>query len=190
MAVAGTPVAAENAPVTTDEMKDWSRIDIADDDAMVAALLLAATAHVELVTGRTLLTATKYHYLTDWEYPIELPEFPLASVTTIKYIDPDGVEQELAPALYDVDIAEEPGFVRLGYGDTWPTLRGDENGITITYVVGYGAAADVPEGLKGALKALTAHWYEHREAVAEGTFKEVPLAVEMLLWNFRVTEAG
>ena len=190
MAVTGTPVAAENAPVTTQEAKDWMRVGIADDDTMIANMLLAATAHVELVTGRTLLTATKYHYLTEWEYPIELPEFPLASVTSITYIDADGAVQTLAVSLYDVDTAEEPGYVRLGYGDTWPTLRGDENGITITYVAGYGAAADVPEGLKVAIKALTAHWYEHREAVAEGTFKEVPLAVEMLLWNFRVTEAG
>jgi len=184
-------MAAESAPVTTSEAKDWLRLDIADDDTMIGGLLLAATHYAETFTGRTLVTATKYHYLTGWEYPIELPEFPLVSVTSIKYIDPDGVEQTLAAALYDVDTVIEPGCVRLGYGDSWPALRGDENGITITYVAGYGAAADVPDGLKVAIKMMVANWYENREAVSEGQkLSPVPMAVEMLLWQYRHVEAG
>ena len=189
MAVTGTPVSAENSPVTTDEAKDWMRVDVADDDTMIAGLLLAATDYAETFTGRTLLTATKYHYLTAWEHPIELPEFPLQSAS-ITYIDTDGVTQTLSASLYDVDTTQEPGFIRVGYGDTWPTLRGDANGIIITYVAGYGDASDVPEGLKVAIKALCAHWYEHREAVSEGKLSPVPMAVDSLLWHYRMLEAG
>lgn len=48
--------------------------------------------------------------------------------------------------------------------------------------------AAVPETIKAALKLLCGHWYEHREAFAEGALTEVPLAVETLLWGERVLE--
>ena len=44
-------------------------------------------------------------------------------------------------------------------------------------------SSTVPQSIKQAILLLAAHWYEHREGVADGVSpKEVPLAVESLLW--------
>jgi uncharacterized phiE125 gp8 family phage protein len=54
----------------------------------------------------------------------------------------------------------------------------------VTYVAGYGPY-EAPEELVQAQLLLIAHWYQNREAVAEGTFNEIPLAVEALAGPFR-----
>lgn len=46
----------------------------------------------------------------------------------------------------------------------------------------------VPVTIKHAIKLLVAHWYEHRESVAEGSMAEIPQAVQSLLWSEKVLE--
>lgn len=182
-----------NIPVTTAEQKLWMRVDHATDDVPIAALVVAATQYAEQFTRRRLIDQTEIQYFTDFADPMKLWWSPLDSVTTIYYTSTAGVNTLLAGAVYDDDTAEEPPLVRLAYGQAWPSHRGDANGITVTYVAGYGVAADVPEGIKTAIKMLAAHWYEHREGVIDafgGGLIEVPMAVDALLWPYRVLEVG
>jgi uncharacterized phiE125 gp8 family phage protein len=53
--------------------------------------------------------------------------------------------------------------------------------VEVDFVAGYGSAPGaVPPLLRMAVKILTAHWYEHRDAVGSyGT--EVPLALANIL---------
>lgn len=45
----------------------------------------------------------------------------------------------------------------------------------------------VPAGIRQAVIMLAAHWYEHREAYSESkVFQEVPMAVQNILWQYRV----
>lgn len=41
--------------------------------------------------------------------------------------------------------------------------------------------AETPD-VEQAMLMLIAHWYEHREAVTDGSVSETPLGVERLLW--------
>lgn len=183
-----TAPAAE--PITLAEAKAHLRVDITDDDSLITALITAARQHVEVITRRQLITATWDLTLDTWPDgdTILVPLPPLQSVTSITYKDSAGTVYTLPTIDYIVDTAEEPGRVVLAYGKTWPsTTLYPAGAITVRFTAGYGAAAAVPQAIKQALLLMIGHWYENREAVAGGTVqREVPFAVEALLWPYRV----
>lgn len=106
----------------------------------------------------------------------------------ISYYDADDAVAYFAGSNYLADDRSEPGRLVLNSGKSWPstTLR-PANGVCITFIAGYSAAASVPESWKAAIKLLLGHLYENREAVIIGqTAAELPMAVERLLWKDRV----
>lgn len=173
-----TPPASE--PVTTAELKDFARVDGADEDTLIAALGTAAREFVETATGRALMTQTLE--LTERCFPstiIALARPPLQSVTSIKYRDADGVVQTLDSGAYIVDTAGgtvEPVT-------SWPGTGVYPDAVQIRYVAGYASASDVPEGLKLITKSLATFWHGQREPVAtgEGLTRRVPMHVRSML---------
>lgn len=105
----------------------------------------------------------------------------------IRYYDTSDVEAAVDASTYFVDRKSEPSRANLAYGESWPTttLR-PTNGVSVTWIAGYGAASDVPEHIKSALLLLIGHLYEHREATAEKALSETPLAVRSLLTPERI----
>lgn len=121
-------------------------------------------------------------------YEIFLPFPPLQSVSSIKYIDTDGVQQTLDPTLYTVDTVSEPARITPAYGTTWPAIRNQINAVEVTFVCGYGAAANVPQGIKSWMLMRIGAMYENREELVVAqrvTVSELPF-VDSLLDNFRV----
>lgn len=97
---------------------------------------------------------------------IELPRWPLQSLTSITFFDDEDNGTVVPAATYYVDTATRPGRAVLRYGEVWPTvvLR-PAAGIVAEFVAGYGdAAADVPEPLKEAVRLMVAFLFEHRGA--------------------------
>jgi uncharacterized phiE125 gp8 family phage protein len=188
-------VAATEYPVSLEEQKQHLRVEHDDEDGYIGSLIAAATGYVESRADRQLCTATWTLKCDGFPYPscpIELPKPPLASVTSVAYVDTAGSTQTWASSNYTVDTQSEPGSVRPVYSGTWPTARGHVNDVTITYVAGYGAASAVPEVFKHAIKLLVGHLYESREAVVvDQGFSGivVPLGVEALIaqgeWTLR-----
>ena len=112
--------------MTLAEAKAHSRVDIPDDDALIASLILAAREWVEGQTHRALLTQTWDCKFDEWtmegsDYVLRLPLAPLQSVTSVTYIDGDGVSQTLSSSLYQVVASTEHPRVVQAYGATWPT---------------------------------------------------------------------
>jgi len=177
---------AIQSPVTLDEMKDHLRVVTNDEDDYITGLCLAATDYVEKFQDRTFITRVRTMVLDSFPTIIRPPGAPLISVTSIVYVDLDGVSQTLASTDYRVDAITEPGRITVGYELSWPDTRDITNAITITYIAGYGNAAAVPDSTKAAIKLLVAHLYEHREAVSEVNLLEVPMAVKSLLWIDRI----
>lgn len=73
------------------------------------------------------------------------------------------------------------------------TITATASAATVTISTNYECStadsiAAVPETIKAALKLTVGHWYENREAFAEGALAEVPMAVKSLLWGERVLE--
>lgn len=172
-------------PVTLDEIKAQTRVDIDDDDDLLTAQAIAAREMCELRARRAFVTQTLAITLDAWprNRVIQLPRPPLQSVTSVTYIDEDGDSGTLSSDAYIVDTAR--GRITLKAAYNWPTavLRAAA-AITVTFVAGYGHPVDVPERYKAAIKLLVAHWYENREAVMIGAglaATPLPEGVKVLL---------
>lgn len=185
--------AATQEPVRLEEAKRMLRVTVSDEDQLIRNLIIAAREYCETFTGRQFVSATYDYTLDAWSDPILLPKPPLSSVTSISYVDEDGATQTLSSAIYDVVTNVEPGRVRLAYDQSWPTIRAQDEAITIRFVAGYGDPDDVPETVCHAINLLVGHLFEHREAVirlARGQMMaELPLALKSLLWRNRIYEA-
>jgi len=120
-----------------DEVKDWLRVTHTSDDTLIEALIQAAMRHVEGEIGRKLMTYSETEYRDDFASEMPLPNNPLQSVASIVYVSTAGTTATAAASLYDVDTNNVIGAVRLAYGQTWPSLRGDPDGVRITYAAGY-----------------------------------------------------
>jgi len=168
-------------PVTLDEAKLHLKVDSADDNPLITALIATARELAERETKRAFVTQIWELILDTAGGEIEVPKPPLQSVESITVIDKEGGETVVDASKYDVDKAQNSyGRVRLRSGSSWPAHRGFASFI-VEFKAGYGnAAADVPEALKQAILQLIAHLYENRESV------EVPAGVKILLWAFKI----
>ena len=173
-------------PVTLEEMKTHLRVGCTADDDYITALIVASRQWCEDYENRAYVTTTITANTFFLPSQIILPRPLLQSVTSITYVDTAGDTQTLSSDLYDVDTVREPGQVVRAYNATYPSVRGDVNGVTIIYKAGYGdTAADVPERVKAAIKLFCGHLYEHRETVSDINMNDVPFGVKALL-NQRV----
>jgi len=180
-------------PVTFADMQAQSHIDDDVEQSLVEEYITAARKYCEVFTRRAFITQTIDLSLQRFPTVIECPAPPLQSVTSITYIDGDGASQTLAASVYQVDIANEPGRIKLAFNQSWPTIRAsDWNPVVVRYVAGYGAAATaVPAGIKHAIKLLAANWFENREPLVTGTIVQtIPMTIESLLWQHRIEVIG
>ena len=168
-------------PVNLVDAKLNLRVDCDADDALITALIVAARRWCEDYENRAYITQTitaRTFWLPD---QIILPRPLLQSVTSVTYVDQAGDTQTLSSALYDVDIVREPGQITRAFNATYPTVRGDVNGVTIVYVAGYGdASTDVPQETIQAIQIMIAYYYTDRMGE-----NPIPDAVKNLL-NKRV----
>ena len=177
-------------PITLAEAKEHLRVLHDDDDDYIGLLIAAATGHLEGrdgIVGRALVTQS-------WEYRIdcfprcghiELPLPPLQSVSSVTYLDDDGVAQTLSTDVYNVETSTLVGMIRLKYGQDWPATREEPYAVRIAFTAGYGLAAAVPETLKSAMKLLIGHWYVNRDQTMDIP-RGAPFAVEALLAPHRI----
>lgn len=166
-----TPPAAE--PVLTTDANLLTQLAIESDQfpGFLDEKIVAARRRAELITQRQFITATWRLTLTEFPtcadedgfYSFILPNPPLASVTSITYVDADGTTQTLAADAYQVDTSREPGRVCPAYGESWPSTRMQPEAVKVTYVAGYGASGSaVPQTAKEFIRAYAAWLFEHR----------------------------
>lgn len=182
-----TPPAA--TPVSLAEAKAHLRVTHADDDTYIATLVDVAVRRFDArhgILSRALITQS-WRLRIDafphcWPFAIELPFPPLLSVASVKYLDPDGVEQTLAGAEYTVEASQFVGRILLGYGKSWPAIRCVPGAVRIEFAAGFGpAGTDVPAPVRQAMLMFIAHLYETRSVDAE-----LPRAIDALVGPFRL----
>lgn len=170
-------------PLTLAEAKAYLRVEHADDDALIAALIAGARAHVEARTRRGLITQSWRIVRDAWppDGRVPAPLAPLRQVTAARVYDAGGVARALDLQAFIV----EPETIAVAPWSIAPPGR-IAAGIEIDVSIGYGpAAADVPEPLRHAVRLLLAHWYENRGVVArEGA--PIPSTLDALLAPHRV----
>ena len=156
-------------PIGLDEVKIWSRIDLTEDDLLIQRQILAVRQMVERMYNIAIITQTWTMYL-DWlPYDcIEIFKRPLQSVTSVKYIDADGVTQTIANNLYMVDLNSRPPRIVRMQDATWPSVQPRPSAVAVEFVAGYGdKSQDVPENVTTYLLYEVGNLYENRETYSE-----------------------
>lgn len=173
-----TPPATE--PISVEEAKLHLRVDATDEDTPIARMIVTARQEAENLTRRALITQTLELGLSHWPERINLPRPPIASVTSIKYMDTAGTLQTLDPSDYLVDNYSEPARIVPAYGKTWPLIRHQPNAILVRYVAGYGSASDVPAAIRNWMLLKIGTMHKMRADVVAGQISALPHADSML----------
>lgn len=168
--------------VSLEDAKDHLRVTTDDEDTLIEGYIAAASAWIDGPGGwlgrsfgeQTLELRGNVFGACD-----RLPYGPVKSIVDIKYVDPQGVEQTLAPATY----ALADGQLVLTHGAAWPSVRGDAAGVRVRYLAG---EASIPPQVRQAVLLLVGQWFRNRMSVVVGTISsELPFGVEALLSPLR-----
>ena len=161
-------------PLTLAEAKQHLRVEVADDDALITSLVIAARQYIEGRTGRILCSRAHINELAGFPRDgkdIVLPVSPVTAVASVSYFDSNGATQTLTVGTgYRLALHLSPARIRLPVSSSaWLETIAVEDAVTITFTAGYANIGAVPETAKHAVRLLIGHWYENREAVVTGT---------------------
>lgn len=177
--------------IDTAAAKAWLKVETNVDDALIAALVLTAIAHVEAVTGKFLsvkaFTQELARFPDSAPYAVKLMRGPVVTVSEIAYDPTDGAAEA---TIADFRLVEGNGRTSNGslqpaYGETWPSTLDGLGTVRISGTAGYADSASEAPELDQACLMLVAHWYANREAVAGGALSEIPLGVQALIGPYR-----
>ncbi len=135
-----------NEPVSLADIRTQCRVDsfnTSDDDFLLGEIT-AARENIEHVWDRALVS--RRLKLTLDRFPFDtvlyLPQPPLQTIESIKYVSLTGSLTTVDPATYRFDETTDPGRLVPAYGQFWPwfwppSLR-EIKAVEITYVAGFG----------------------------------------------------
>lgn len=177
-------------PAARQYCEEWLKRAIAPQ---VIELALDAFPGARLNGGRG---ATALDYAT-YNYPsadsvIELPMAPVTALTTVKYLDGDGVERTMDAAGYTFDDYSAPPRVVLAANTAWPTTKVAANAVKVRYTAGYDLPADspqtnpLPHPIRAAMLLVLSDLFEHRGMTMERQAYELPLGVCSLLRPYQL----
>ncbi len=178
-------VTAPEPVVSTEEAKAHLRVNHPDEDALIEAMVAAATAHIdgpEGWLGRAIGRQTLEARFDAFEpFGQSLPCPPVISIVSVTYIDVNGVEQTLAPTafdLFDCDITP-------AWASSWPSVRSQREAVRVRYEAGY---TTLPKPLRAAILLMVSDLWSNRGTVSTVTASEIPLStsVASLLSPYRV----
>ena len=175
-------------PLTLAEVKAYLRVDVTDDDELIAALIAGARIHVEAQTRRALITQSWRLVLDAWpdDGRILVWPAPLQSLSAVRVYDLDNNASTVDTGSFVADVAAS----QLVFAP-WALAQPGRiaAGIELDVMCGYGnVATDVPEPLRQAIRLLVAHWYENRGLVEGGItgVAVLPNTVAALLSPYRM----
>lgn len=176
--------------LTLPEVKTVLGIDAldTDDDTLIQGYMASAEGFLDGYSGhlgRCLVTQTWEQSFMVWPNRFIVLPFPDVQSVVLTYLDENDVEQTVAAADYRVVEGPKGAEIWLRKTFAFPALADHPAPIKATMVCGFGAAAQVPDPIKTAAKALIAGWYDAKASVTVTPFKEVPLMFSSLVNNYR-----
>ena len=155
-------------PVTLAEAKAHLRVDFAEDDALISAIIKAATGHLDGWTGtlgRALVSQQWSQGFGCFAERLRLPLGPVISVDSVTYTDTAGALQTVPADQYAVAYPSGLPEVVMRAAFTWPGVSGDVvSPVVVTYTAGYD---EVPHPIKQAILLHVGTLYEYRETMAD-----------------------
>lgn len=182
-------------PLTVADMKTHLRIDATDDDTVISLLIVAVRQYCEQATANSFVTQ-KWSYVADRFFgectnAIYLEKTPIQSIDSVTYLDLSGTTQTMPATDYAVDLTGTLARITPRFGKVWPITLPQIGAVAVNFTAGYGAPADVPEGLKSWMKLRIGSLYENREDVLTGarvTVTEMPF-IDSLLDSYVIRRA-
>jgi len=178
--------------VSLSELKSHLRITWDEEDADIESFGASAEETVENELSAALLTQAWVLRLGCFpRSEIPLPRPPLQSVTSVQYVDADGVTRVLATTEYTVESPPAnsqwqatPGRIHLAFNKSWPVTRDIPNAVIVTYVTGKATGVEVPEMVRMAIKQTVGDLHENRERSALEVLQQLDI-YERLVANHR-----
>lgn len=148
-------------PVLAAECRLAARLSTTQLDSLIEDVYIPAARRVcEQRTGRSLVTQTLKLTLDAWpaDHEIELPFGPVQSVTSVKYLDLNGVQQTVSTTVYELEVESDAGSaeIRLKSGQSWPSTSGADGCVEVAYVAGFGTSTEVPADVRAWLVTAVA----------------------------------
>lgn len=172
---------AESESLSITDVKNQLRLTSSDDDDSLRLFIAAIRHQTETYLGQTLVTTTWQYKLDSFDSEICLPMGPVQSISSIQYVDTDGVTQTLAADQYQSDIER----VKPSYGNSWPSTRDQYSAVTIEYVSGKTHAGNVQADIKLAMLLWIGACDINRENIAFTQVSEIPNSAKNILFPYR-----
>lgn len=181
-------IPAAEDPVTLAEAKAWCKITHSSEDALITALITAATQKAEIFTNRVFVERTFTGFFSHLEcskfekgYYLALRRAPLLSVSAVEVTEDDS---QVTVSTDDYNTKETPGFSRIIFEEVNHGPDAIPYPWEVDFTAGYGAAADVPKPIKVAIKAAVCYWHSNKGDCADT--KELPGISKQLLSEYRI----
>ena len=153
-------------PVGLAEMKNWLKVDHAEDDTMIRGLIETARIEAETLTKQSFVNRTVLQTHADFPFDnkLVLRAAPVSSVTSVIYSDADGSPQTFSSDDYRVVTDRVRPYIKLKTAIVWPTTEADnDTAVQVTMIAGFGATAGaLPDNLRTAIQMIVAYAYENR----------------------------
>jgi uncharacterized phiE125 gp8 family phage protein len=143
-------------PLSLQEAKLHLRVDIPDDDVLIAALITSVRQYAETITRRAFIRQSWQYVIDSFPGPtltgvpwgktftlpahaIEIEKSRVQRVTAINYLDMSSNPQVMPPSLYTVDYSSEPCRITPVFGQIWPIPLPQIGAVNVQFVAGYAA---------------------------------------------------
>ncbi|TDH35717.1 hypothetical protein E2A64_10295 [Pseudohoeflea suaedae] len=160
-------------PISVADAKKHLFVLHGDDDDYIGDLIEAARDHAEKYCGARFAEQTVEVKSDDWKDLERMPVLPVASITSIGYVDTEGATQTVATSVYEL----RGDGIALKLNQVWPTKQ-EKSLITVTSVVGFETC---PTSVRHAMLLWIGDAYEMR-----GSSEQKPFTtIDALLANSR-----
>lgn len=158
-----TTAAGAWGPASLEDLRDFGRVTLPDEDHVLQRLLEAATAEVERYSGLVLVPGTFRVSFDAWARRLEVPIGPVTAVDAVRYQLADGTATVLTSTAYVADVASAPA--RVSFVECWrpaSALRAT-GGIEVDVTAGYATPYVVPADIKQHVITVALLMFEHRD---------------------------
>ena len=160
-------VTGPSESITLVEAKLHLRVENSDDDSLISVLISAAREDCEHQLGRGIGSQTWRRTLDAFPSGgIELGMPPVSAVSSVQYVDPDGMLQNLSAGLYVLDDRSDlEAWLLPAEGTDWPDTQDTANAVTVTFVCGL---TTVPSTVRAWMLLRIGTLYQHRAEFVAG----------------------
>lgn len=169
---------AESEALSLTDVKNHLRITATDDDDALRTFIAAIRRRTENFLRKSLVVTTWQYSIDAFESEMQLPMDPVSSITSVQYVDSDGVTQTLDSTGYQFD---RKGRLKPSYNNDWPSTRDQYDAVIVTYKAGQSHAGNVDQDIKLAMLLWIGGCDLNRENIAFTQISTIPNSAKDLL---------